>query len=431
MKKLLSAPILFLQLLYQSGYLAVGQIWAKKTRSILTTIGIVIGVASITTVISLLTGLKTQTLADFEKWGARTIWIRHQTPSTGPKRNIDWWNLRFWPEEFEGIMDRCKSLVRFSRIAPRDFYTPFVVRYGGKAVEGVNVTGIEPGAEQIVDRPVIIGRPFSKLDDSEARQVCFIDVALRDKLGLDKDCTGEVILVGGKSFVIIGVVDIVPEQTARWTGGGQGLEMFIPFRTCLKLTGDRRPHMYAMAESISTELSAESESEIKFFMRRMRKPRLGPGEPDTFTVQSVQSRVDQFNRISTMMTLVAGGVAGISLLVGGIGIMNIMLVSVSERTREIGLRKAVGAKKKAILTQFLVESLILCFFGGLIGLGLGKLLTMVVGAISKNEVLGRANLPLWAIVLSFSFCGIVGIIFGMIPAIKAMRLDPIEALRHE
>jgi putative ABC transport system permease protein len=390
----------------------------------------VIGVASITTVIALLTGLKTQTLADFEKWGARTIWIRHQTPRTGPKRNIDWWNLRFWPEEFEGIMDRCKSLVRFSRIAPRDFYTPFVVRYGDKSVEGVNVTGVEPGAEQITNRPVILGRPFSKLDNSEGRQVCYVDVKLRDKLGLSKDCLGEVLLVGGKKYLIIGVVDIVPEQAARWTGGGQGLEMFIPFRTYLKL-GDKRPHMYAMAESASTESSDEAVSEIKFFMRRMRRPRLEPGEPDTFTVQSVQSRVEQFNRISMMMTLVAGGIAGISLLVGGIGIMNIMLVSVSERTREIGLRKAVGAKKMAILTQFLVESLILCFFGGLIGLGLGKLLTMGIGAISKNEVLGKAQLPLWAVVLSFSFCGIVGIIFGMIPAIKAMRLDPIEALRHE
>jgi putative ABC transport system permease protein len=132
-----------------------------------------------------------------------------------------------------------------------------------------------------------------------------------------------------------------------------------------------------------------------------------------------------------MITLVAGGVAGISLLVGGIGIMNIMLVSVSERTREIGLRKAVGARKRAILTQFLVESLILCFFGGLIGLGLGKLLTVAIGAISKNEVLGMAQIPLWAVVLAFGFCGIVGVVFGMIPAIKAMRLDPIEALRHE
>ena len=431
MKKLLSAPLLFLILLYQSTYLAVGQIWAKKTRSILTTTGIVIGVASITTVIALLTGLKQQTLADFEKWGARTMWIRHAAPRTGPKRNIDWWNLRFWPEEFEGIMDRCKSLIRFSRIAPRDFYTPFVVRHGEKSVEGVNVTGIEPGAEQIVNRPVILGRPFSKIDESEGRQVCFIDVVLRDKLGLDKDCIGDVILVGGKSFVIVGVVDIVPEQTARWTGGGQGLEMFIPFKTCLKLTGDRHPHMYAMAESVSADLSEEAVAEVKFFMRRMRKPRLGPGEPDTFTVESVHSRVEQFNRISMMMTLIAGGVAGISLLVGGIGIMNIMLVSVSERTREIGLRKAVGARKRAVLMQFLVESLILCFFGGMLGLGLSKLLTVVIGAVSKSEVLAKAHLPLWAVMMAFGFCGIVGIVFGMIPAMKAMRLDPIEALRHE
>jgi len=431
MKKLLIAPLLFLRLLYQSTYLAIGQIWAKKTRSILTTTGIVIGVASITAVISLLAGLKAKTLEDFEKWGARTIWIRHARPRTGPKRNIGWWQLRFWPEEFEGIMERCTALMRFSRIAPRDFYTPFVVRYGGKAVDGVNVTGVDPGAEQITNRPVILGRPFSKLDNSERRQVCFVDVVLRDKLGLDKDCIGEVILVGGKSFVIIGVVDIVPEQAARWTGGGQGLEMFIPFRTCLKLTGDRRPHMYAMAESISTELAEEAVSELNFFMRRMRRPRLSPGEPDTFTVQSVQSKVEQFNRISMMMTMVAGGIAGISLLVGGVGIMNIMLVSVSERTREIGLRKAVGAEKKAILTQFLVESLILCFFGGLIGLGLGKLLTMGIGAISKNEVLGMAHIPLWAVALAFGFCGTVGVVFGMFPAIKAMRLDPIEALRHE
>jgi len=431
MKKLLNAPLLFFRLLYQSTYLAIGQIWAKKTRSILTTTGIVIGIASITAVISLMSGLKVSTLQSFEKFGARTIWIKHSTPRTGPKRNIDWWNLRFWPDEFEGIMDRCNALARFSRIAPRDFYTPYVVRYGSKSVEGVNCTGVDPGAEQITNRPVILGRPFSKLDNSEGRYVCFVDVVLRDKLGLNRDCIGEAILVGGKTFVIVGVVDIVPEQAAQWTGGGQGLEMFIPFQTYLKLTGDPHPHMYAMAESTTTELSAEAVSEIKFFMRSMRRPRLEPGEPDTFTVNSVQSNIERSNRTLMMITLVAGGVAGISLLVGGVGIMNIMLVSVSERTREIGLRKAVGAKKTAILTQFLVESLILCFFGGLIGLGLGKLLTFLIGAISKNEVLAMAYMPLWAMVMAFCFCGAVGMIFGVFPAIKAMRLDPIEALRHE
>jgi putative ABC transport system permease protein len=184
-----------------------------------------------------------------------------------------------------------------------------------------------------------------------------------------------------------------------------------------------------MAMSKSPEVSEEAVSEIKFFLRKSRRPALGPGEPDTFGAQSMQSAIQQFNQLSLAITLVAGGVVSISLLVGGVGIMNIMLVSVSERTREIGLRKAVGAKKGAVLTQFLVESIVLCFLGGLIGLGLGKLLTMGICLI--NKMMNMSQIPLWAVVLSFGFCGTVGVAFGMFPAIKAARLDPIEALRHE
>jgi putative ABC transport system permease protein len=131
-----------------------------------------------------------------------------------------------------------------------------------------------------------------------------------------------------------------------------------------------------------------------------------------------------------IVTMVAGGIVGISLLVGGVGIMNIMLVSVSERTREIGLRKAVGAKRSAILTQFMIESVTLCFFGGLVGIGFGQLLTMAIANIPQVK-LDLAHIPLWAIGISFGFSGVVGIVFGMVPAIKAARLDPIEALRHE
>jgi putative ABC transport system permease protein len=206
--------------------------------------------------------------------------------------------------------------------------------------------------------------------------------------------------------------------------------MFIPFKTYMKL-GDRHPMIYAMAQSVSTDASPEAVSEIKFFLRKTRRPHLGPGEPDTFDVSSVQSRIDQVNQISQIMTLIAGGVTSISLLVGGIGIMNIMLVSVSERTREIGLRKAVGARKSEILMQFLVESLILCFFGGLLGLGLGKGLMVLVCSITKSKELSMSHIPLWAIVLSFGFCGLVAMVFGMFPAIKAARLDPITAMRHE
>jgi putative ABC transport system permease protein len=144
----------------------------------------------------------------------------------------------------------------------------------------------------------------------------------------------------------------------------------------------------------------------------------------------IEQFLQEFNRIAAMATMVAAGVVSISLLVGGVGIMNIMLVSVSERTREIGLRKAVGARPAAILLQFLVEAVMICMFGGLLGVlagqGLTKLLAMIPGA-----GLERAYIPLWAIALSFGFSASVGLIFGMFPAIKAARLDPIEALRHE
>jgi putative ABC transport system permease protein len=184
----------------------------------------------------------------------------------------------------------------------------------------------------------------------------------------------------------------------------------------------------ALAAGKSAEVVEDAQAEIKFFLRRTRNIR--PTEPDTFRVDSLKSALETFNKIALMVTMVAGGIVGISLLVGGVGIMNIMLVSVSERTREIGLRKAVGAKKSAILTQFLIEAIVLCFFGGLVGIGFGQLLTMAIASIPKIE-LDMAYIPLWAIALSFAFSGSVGIFFGMFPAIKAARLDPIEALRHE
>ena len=208
-------------------------------------------------------------------------------------------------------------------------------------------------------------------------------------------------------------------------GGEEHYEVFIPFKTAFKL---QEPWIGAFAASKEASVLEEAQAEIKFFLRRTRNIKVG--EPDTFRVESLKSALETFNKIALVVTMVAGGIVGISLLVGGVGIMNIMLVSVSERTREIGLRKAVGAKKSAILTQFLIESVVLCFIGGLVGIGFGQLLTMAIANIPKVE-LDLAHIPLWAVAISFGFAGSVGIFFGMFPAIKAARLDPIEALRHE
>jgi putative ABC transport system permease protein len=422
MKALIRAPLVFFRLFYQSVYLSLGQIWANKTRSILTTLGIVIGVASVTAVIAALSGLKAKILTQVETLGSNTIFIQPKRPDSGPLQHAPWWTVRFLPEHFDGLLEHCPSVERFGR---QTWVGQYTVSHRERSVENVMVRGIEPDSQKIESRPVTIGRPLSVIDEMQVRQVCLIDPKLRNDLRLDRDCVGQPILIGYHTFYIIGVVEARPESL--FGGGNQETsEIFIPFKTSFKL----RQYLYigVLAASKSAEVSEDARAEISFFLRRTRN--IKPGEPDTFEVQSLKNILDIFNKIAIIVTMVAGGIVGISLLVGGVGIMNIMLVSVSERTREIGLRKAVGAKKTAILTQFLIESVVLCFVGGLVGVGFGQLLTMGIASIPKVEM-DMAYIPWWAIAISFGFAGSVGIFFGMFPAIKAARLDPIEALRHE
>ncbi len=427
MRFLINIPIMFIQLIYQSVYLALGQIWANKTRSVLTTLGIIIGVASVTAVIASLSGLKAKVLTQVQSFGTNTIFISPRRPDSGPLQHASWWQIRFEPEQFVGLLELCPSVASFGR---QTWVGSYNVCHRDKSVENVTVRGVEPACHQIDSRPVEIGRPLSVIDEMQSRQVCLIDPKLRNDLRLDRDCIGQPILIGHDTFYVIGVIESRPENLF---GGGdqERSEIFIPFKTGLKM--QRYPSVWTQAESKSAKVTDDALAEIRFFLRRTRH--IKPGEPDTFEVQSLKNALQSFNDIAFIVTMVAGGIVGISLLVGGVGIMNIMLVSVSERTREIGLRKAVGAKKSAILTQFLIEAVVLCCVGGLVGIGLGKLITQiidgVVQAIFKVPVFDMAYIPAWAIALSFAFCGCVGIFFGMFPAIKAARLDPIEALRHE
>jgi len=417
MRRLFMVPLVCAQLLYQSAHLALSQIWANKTRSLLTTVGIVIGVASVTAVIAALTGLKATILSQVETFGTNTIIIQPQRPDTGPLSHLPWWIIRFSAEDFDGMLEHCPSVERYTRISGNRQ----TVRYGERSVRDVDISGVEPSWHEIENRPLVLGRKLSMVD--RTRHVCLIDPKLRDKLRLDTDCIGQSIRIGHNTFSIVGVI----ERRVGMDFGGtnrEDYEVIIPFRAIYKFG---KPWISVLAEGKSPEALEEAVAEIKFFLRRTR--RIKPGDPDTFRVQSLKSAIQTFNNIALVVTLVAGGIVGISLLVGGVGIMNIMLVSISERTREIGLRKAVGAKKSAILTQFLVEAVILCFFGGLIGLGFGKILTFGISRI--NPLLDKTYIPLWAVVLSFGFAGFVGVCFGLFPAIKAARLDPIEALRHE
>jgi putative ABC transport system permease protein len=232
-------------------------------------------------------------------------------------------------------------------------------------------------------------------------------------------------MVGTTRHTIVGLMEARAES---WMFGdsSSGLEVFVPFRTMRRSNPYRG--MFVIAASKSPELSEDAKAELSFFMRKQR--RLQPGEANNFGVDVIEQFVQQFKNVASAITMAAAGVVGISLVVGGVGIMNIMLVSVSERTREIGLRKAVGARPSAILLQFLVEAVVLCCFGGLIGVAAGQGLTIAMASIPAAH-LTKAYIPGWAVALSFGFAGGVGLIFGMFPAIKAARLDPIDALRHE
>jgi putative ABC transport system permease protein len=412
-------PFRVVLLMLTSSLLALGQIWTNKVRSTLTVIGIIIGIASVTAVISALTGLKTKVLSEFESLGTNKMYVFEYFQRGGMFRTAQMERLRFRPEQFDGLLEACPSVANFSRVGS----TSLTSSCGGHSESATSISGIEPAWHEVEGRAVTIGRPFTPVDIQQSRPVCLVNNVLIDRLELNSDPSGQSILVGGRRFKVIGVIE---KAGSFFAGGEERPEVLVPLSTLQDMIP--RLRLSGIAASRSPEVSLDAQDELRAFFRRKRH--LGPEEADNFRIEVIERYLQQFNSLASAITLAATCIVGISLLVGGVGIMNIMLVSVSERTREIGLRKAVGARPAAILFQFLVEAVILCLVGGMLGLTAGQGLTSLMTRI-PNAGLENAYIPFWAVLLSLGFSATVGIVFGMFPAIKAARLDPIQALRHE
>jgi putative ABC transport system permease protein len=418
--KVLLSPIIFIiRLLWQTVFLALGQVWANKIRAVLTALGIIIGVVGVTGVAAGLNAMQGYVLEQFEGIGAKKMWLWGQVPES--KRSVmSWSDAKLTTYEARLILEHA-TLIETLTPGCR---TSWDVANGKQVEQSVRVTGIWPAWHEIEDRQVLFGRPFSKIDDAENRQVCLINEQGIEELNLDTDPVGDYILVDGRRFLIVGVVET--KEASMFEGGQSRTEIYIPFSTHKMMN----PYTWTdfTLQMVDPERSEDTMAEIRFILRNHRN--LKPEDEDTFDMFVIQSAIEDFNNVASVIALVLGGVVGISLLVGGVGIMNIMLVSVSERTREIGLRKAMGAKPPVVLMQFLVEAVVLCLAGGLIGLLFVQALVTVVPLI-PDFPFDTLTIPAWAILLSVSFSAAVGIVFGMFPAIKASMLNPINALRHE
>ena len=406
----------------QSLWLAFSQIWANKTRSVLTALGIIVGVASVTAVIAALGGLKAKVLTEFESFGANRVFIFPNRPGDAPRNKYPWDSVRLKPSEAIELRDQATSLKALTPIVE----ISGAVESDTKKLDSMQIVGIWPDWHPIEGRRVIMGRAFGQVDEDNARQVCLVNDRAIEELRLPNDPTGTTLLVAGRRFLVVGVIETL--QSRMFGFETQASEVFIPFSLVMKLTPDRTPFIRFSALLKDAGQADEAIAECRFLLRKVRG--LRANEPDTFRVEAIDRYIEQFKTLSAGITAVAGGIVGISLLVGGIGIMNIMLVSVSERTREIGLRKAVGATGRAIMVQFLLEAVALCFSGGFVGVACGKVMAFGLARIPGAQ-LEQASVPFWAVLGSFLFSAFVGVLFGLFPAIKAARLDPIEALRHE
>ena len=413
--------MILIRLLIQTVGLAIAQIWTNKFRAMLTTLGIIIAVCSIVAVTAVGEGFNTFILDQFATFGANKVWIFPNRPDNQRER-YSWRQIRITDKQVDGLLENVPSMLRISPVM--NFNAS--VQVGDEMRDFVTITGIWPEWHEIEQRFVTVGRTFNSTDERDALQVCLINDKGVQELQLPTDPTGITMLLEGRRFKIVGVIET--RSVNPMFGGDRDtqVEVFVPYATGKLMRPE--PRMYIVGQTKAPDLYEDVKEETTFYMRRMRN--LEPDEPNTFGVEAIDQVISQFNKIAKGITLLLAGVVGISLLVGGIGIMNIMLVSVSERTHEIGLRKAMGAQPKVILMQFLVEAVTLCLVGCAIGLAIGGGMVLLFQMIPESPVT-KASIPTWAMVLSVGFSAATGIIFGMGPAIKASRLDPIVALRHE
>lgn len=392
--------------MYQSFKLALKSIWGNKMRSFLTMLGIIIGVDSVIILVSIVNGYMSSVVESFSSMGVNRISVRLTNLSS---RSVD-------VDEMYSFYDEHKDL--FAQMSP-SVSVSAVVKKGEDSLDYTSVGGYSEEYLDIMGYELESGRNISYADIAARNKVCVVGYYVASELfGGPQEALNQTVKVNGYAFTIVGVAERQDEDELE--EGGTDDFLWMPYSIATKLSRSADITSYTFA-TITTDNTDTCKTEIENYLYEVYK------DEDLYDVTANSELLDSLNEQIAMMSGMLGGIAGISLLVAGVGVMNIMLVSVTERTREIGIRKSLGAKRGTIMQQFVIEAAVTSSIGGIIGIILGAIVTQVAG-----NLIGITATPTpVAVIISFSVSVGIGLIFGYMPANRAAKLNPIDALRSD
>ena len=399
--------------------IALGSIRANKARAALTILGVAIGVAVVMVIAAMITGIRRGVTDIVEQVGPRTFWVVRRFEG-GIQISDDAQPRRRHPPLTLAEAERIAALPTIAFVVVNE-QAGRGIEFENRNLESVSVFGRGPQWLAVAGGDIFPGRSFTRVEDQASSRVAVINEKLSGELFGRRDPIGKRIRIAGVPYRVIGVYTPPPDLF----GQGNSPQAIIPHNTFAKHVPHWRGGMALMLAPSPDVTVADAIDAVTAVLRSARG--LRPGVENTFDIVTQDKLLESFNGITGVFFMVMLGLSSVGLLVGGVGVIAIMMISVTERTREIGVRKALGAKRREILWQFLVEASTLTMVGGAIGLVLGGTLTAIARAVTPLP----AVVPLWSIVAALAVSAFTGVGFGLFPAIRAASLDPVEALRHE